>query len=105
MSELQNKAVTLAAQEEGDLASQSPSDRCIPFLKSALDLYFVLGGNDATLDALLHAHHDTPRPRVDAAVANEMIELAVASHLNDIDMVQAAYSRLDVELGNPRHQK
>ncbi len=105
MSELQNKAVTLAAQEEGDLASQSPSDRCIPFLKSALDLYFVLGGNDATLDALLYTHHDTPRPRVDAAVANVMIELAVASHLNDIDMVQAAYNRLDVELGNPRHQK
>ncbi|ANH08845.1 hypothetical protein [Shinella sp. HZN7] len=105
MSELQNKAVTLATQEEGDLSSQLPSDRCAPFLKSALDLHFALGGDDEALDALVHAHRSADRLRVDAAVANVVIELAVASHLNDIDMVQATYNRLDVELGNPRHSK
>ena len=105
MSELQNKAVTLASQGEDDLSSQASSDRCIPFLKSALDLHFALGGNVEALDALLQAHRSRRQLRVDAAVANVVIELAVASHLNDIDMVQAAYNRLDAELDISRHSK
>lgn len=105
MSELQNKAVTLASQGEDDLSSQASSDRCIPFLKSALDLHFALGGNVEALDALLQAHRSRRQLRVDAAVANVVIELAVASHLSDIDMVQATYNRLDAELDISRHSK
>jgi hypothetical protein len=99
MSELQNKAVALAAQNEGDLARQISSERGTSFLRSALDLYFSLGGDETLAQALAGAPRPAKPLRVDAAVANVMVELAVASHLNDIDMVQATYNRLDAELG------
>ena len=101
MSEIQNKAVALAAQSEGDLALQAASHRSRLFLERALDLYFALGGDKATALALASAERPAARLRVDSAVANVMIEVAVASHLNDIDMVQATYNRLDAELEIP----
>lgn len=105
MSEIQNKAVALAMQSEGALAPQSSSARGAPFLKSALELYFSLGGDVETALALATAPRPATPLRVDAAVANVMVEVAVASHLSDIDMVQATYNRLDSELGPvPRHK-
>lgn len=98
MSEIQNKAVALAAQNEGDLASQSPSHRSALFLEKALDLYFALGGDERIAVGLVSEKRLATPSRVDSAVANVMIEVAVASHLNDIDMVQATYNRLDAEL-------
>jgi len=97
MSEIQNKAVALAAQYEGDLAAQSSPQRSALFLKSALDLYYALGGDEENGLALVNAHPVTPL-RVDAAIANVLVEVAVASHINDIDMIQATYNRLDAEL-------
>ena len=96
MSELQNKAVALAEQSEGELRSSFA--RGTPFLQSALDLYFALGGDPERAEALAAAPRSSKPLRIDAAVANVMVELAVASHLNDIDMVQATYNRLDSEL-------
>lgn len=105
MSELQNKAVTLAMQSEGDLLSQSPADRSVPFLESALHLYFALGGDSERAMALASARRPAAARKPDAAIADVMIEVAVASHLADLDMVQATYNRLDVELAAPRRKK
>lgn len=98
MSELQNKAVALVVQSEGDIASQTSSHRSTAFLEKALDLYFALGGDEASILEIATEKRATPRPRIDSAVASVMIELAVASRLNDLDMVQATYNRLDAEL-------
>ncbi len=97
MSEIQNKAVALAAQYESALASQSSSERGTLFLKSALDLFYALGGSKEAARALASAHPATPL-RIDSAIANVMVEVAVLSHINDIDMIQATYNRLDAEL-------
>lgn len=98
MSEIQNKAVALAVQGEGDLARLAAAHRGARFLEKALDLYFTLGGDQATAVALAGAERPAGRLRIDSAVASVMIEVAVASHLNDIDMVQATYNRFDAEL-------
>lgn len=101
MSELQNKAVALIAQNESILATQSAADRSARFLESALSLYFALGGDEETARATLLTSMIADLPKVDAAVADVVLELAVVSHLSDIDMVQAAYNRLDAELDEP----
>lgn len=98
MSEIQNKSVALVTQIEGALAHLSPADRAQSFLEKSLDLYFALGGSsDAAVEILTQTRAGS-RLRVESAVANVVIELAAASHLSDIDMIQAAYNRLDVEL-------
>jgi len=99
MSEIQNRAVTLVVQKVGDIAPQSSAYRSTQLLKSALDLYFALGGDEDMAAALMSKARRTRNLRVDAAVANLMIEIAVASHLSDIDMIQATYNRIDAELG------
>lgn len=101
MSEIQNKAVALLTQNEGDLFSQPPHARGALFLRRALELYFALGGDETTATDLIEEGLQTPRLRVEAAVANVMMEVAAVSHLNDIDMIQAAYNRLDAELKAP----
>ncbi|WP_077964406.1 hypothetical protein [Ensifer adhaerens] len=102
MSEIQNKSVALVTQIEGALADASPSDRAQSFLERSLDLYFALGGSpDAAAKLVTQARSGLPL-RVESAVANVVIELAAASHLSDIDMIQAAYNRLDVELKTQR---
>ncbi|WP_104665209.1 hypothetical protein [Ensifer adhaerens] len=102
MSEIQNKSVALVTQIEGALADASPSDRAQSFLERSLDLYFALGGSpDAAVKLVTQARSGAPL-RVESAVANVVIELAAASHLSDIDMIQAAYNRLDVELKTQR---
>ncbi len=102
MSEIQNKSVALVTQIEGALADASPSDRAQSFLERSLDLYFALGGSpDAAAELVTQARSGAPL-RVESAVANVVIELAAASHLSDIDMIQAAYNRLDVELKTQR---
>ncbi|ENN84690.1 hypothetical protein RHSP_68713 [Rhizobium freirei PRF 81] len=105
MSEIQNRAVTLVMQKEGDLAPQSSSYRSTRFLKSALDLYFSLGGDEDMAAALVSKARRTKNLRVDAAVANLMIEVAVASHLSDMDMIQATYNRIDAELGTESRRR
>lgn len=102
MSEIQNKAVLLLQQTEGDLAGQAPAARSAFFLKQALQLYFALGGDEATAIALAKVGKPSRHLRVESSVADVMIELAAACYLNDIDMMQAAYNRLDVELKVPR---
>jgi hypothetical protein len=97
MSEIQNKAVALATQNEGNLTSQSAAGRALPYLESALNLYFALGGDQAQAVVLAGAER-SQTPRVDVSVADVMVEIAVASHLSDIDMIQATYNRLDFEL-------
>ncbi|HEV7310285.1 hypothetical protein [Ensifer sp.] len=105
MSEIQNKSVALVTQIEGALAHLSPSDRALSFLEKSLDLYFALGGSPDAAVELVTQTRGGARPRVEASVANVVIELAAASHLSDIDMIQAAYNRLDVELAAPRAKR
>lgn len=101
MSELQNKAVALVVQSEGDIGSQTSSHRSAILLDKALDLYFALGGDAESALALVVEKYTASRLRIDSAIANVMIELAVVSRLNDLDMVQATYNRLDAELVAP----
>ncbi|HEV7318114.1 MAG TPA: hypothetical protein VGO04_05810 [Ensifer sp.] len=105
MSEIQNKSVALVTQIEGALADVSPSDRAQSFLERSLDLYFALGGPPEAAAKLVTQARSRAQLRVESAVANVVIELAAASHLSDIDMIQAAYNRLDVELKAERSKK
>jgi hypothetical protein len=101
MSEIQNKSVALLTQIEGALAHLSAADRARSFLEKSLDLYLALGGSSEVAAEVLTQTRAGARMRVESAVANVMIELAAASHLSDIDMIQAAYNRLDAELKAP----
>lgn len=105
MSEIQNKAVALLVQNEGDLFSRPPYSRGMLFLERALELYFALGGDETTAANLVQQGGSIPSTRVEAAVANVMIEVAAVSYLNDIDMIQAAYNRLDAELKTPSQRR
>lgn len=76
VSEIQNKAIALVVQNEGDLSPQSSPDRSRLFLKRALKLYFALGGDGATAAALVNEEQAFPRSGVEPAIADVMIEIA-----------------------------
>ena len=67
-------------------------------LATALELYLVLGGSFAQVEASLAGKETTKPRRIDFIIGELMQELAAISHIHDIDVMQAAHNALDLGL-------
>ncbi|EHJ97084.1 hypothetical protein [Agrobacterium tumefaciens] len=95
MGEYQNKAVDLMRNRVGDSILNNKIERREAFLRKALALYHVMGGEaDGMRAAVEHVVH-LPKPSVDVAVGDVMHELAAIGHVADLDIIQAGYNKLD----------
>jgi hypothetical protein len=95
MSELQNKAVRLLASRVGDESVLALDDRRDAFLYRALGLYYAAGGTPDAILPVIDKVYSKPKQRVDVAVADVLYKLAGIGHACDIDIIQAAYNKLD----------
>ncbi|MCB5201185.1 hypothetical protein LH464_01680 [Neorhizobium sp. T786] len=92
MSELQNRAVRMLQQES---LNMTVSDHRFQMLKVALALYRSSGGSERMARDLCAEAFKEPRKDIAAGIGEIMIVLAGISHLNDLDMMQAAYNELE----------
>ncbi|MBU1316515.1 MULTISPECIES: hypothetical protein [Pseudorhizobium] len=94
MSELQNRAVELLNQQSG---SPPMTDAALRhhLLTVSLGLYRAMGGSEPHARDLLQQSFAMPPADVPTSVGDLMMAVAGLSHLQDIDMVQAAYNTLD----------
>ncbi|MFK0165051.1 hypothetical protein [Rhizobium sp. NPDC090279] len=95
MSEYQNKAVKLLASSVGDESLLDLNDRRDAFLYRALELYFAAGGIEDAIQPIIEKVYSKNKPRVDIAVGDVLYKLAGIGHAADIDIIQAAYNKLD----------
>lgn len=95
MSEYQNKAVRLLASIVGDESLLDLNDRRDAFLYRALELYFAADGAEDAIQPIVEKVYSKNKPRVDKAVGDVLYKLAGIGHATDIDIIQAAYNKLD----------
>lgn len=95
MSEYQNKAILLMQVELGDEALLDKEQRRDDFIQRAIELYYAMGGTSDAVQTMIDRVFSKTRPRVDAAVGEAMFELAGVGHVSDLDIIQAAYNKLD----------
>lgn len=101
MSAFQNKAVRLLAARAGEASARDLVERQRNFLAAALELYRALGGSFEQLEAVIIEDATGAPRRVDLVIGDLMNELAVISHVHDMDMMQAAHNTLDLRLQEP----
>ena len=92
MSEIQNRAVDLLKMDP-DAHPMTIEDVREQFLTASLALYRSLGGSDARAKVLLQGSAKQ-QGDVAALVGDLMLKMAAVSHLQDMDMMQAAYNTL-----------
>ncbi|MCJ8519500.1 hypothetical protein ABID21_002272 [Pseudorhizobium tarimense] len=92
MSEIQNRAVDLMKMDP-DAHPMTVEDLRDNFFKASFALYCSLGGSEAKAKALLQSSggHEGD---VATLVGELMVTTAGVSHLQDMDMMQAAYNTL-----------
>ncbi|WP_421612080.1 hypothetical protein [Agrobacterium tumefaciens] len=95
MGEYQNKAVDLMRNRVGDSILKNKIERREAFLRKALALYHVMGGEADGMRAAVEDVVHLPKPSVDVAVGDVMHELAAIGHVADLDIIQAGYNKLD----------
>ncbi len=95
MGEYQNKAVDLMRNRVGDSILNNKIERREAFLRKALALYHVMGGEADRMRAAVEDVVHLPKPSVDVAVGDVMHELAAIGHVADLDIIQAGYNKLD----------
>lgn len=95
MSEYQNKAVRLLASSVGDESLLDLNDRRDAFLYRALELYFAADGAEDAIQPIVEKVYSQNKTRVDIAVGHVLYKLAGIGHAADIDIIQAAYNKLD----------
>ncbi len=95
MSEYQNRAVELMRIRVGDKAIADMEDRRGGFLQKAIALYRALGGAVEEVDAAAEKAFSEGEVKIDVAVGDVMYKLAGIGHACDIDIIQAAYNKLD----------
>ncbi|NTA13053.1 hypothetical protein [Agrobacterium tumefaciens] len=95
MGEYQNKAVDLMRNRVGDSILNNKIERREAFLRKALALYHVMGGEADGMRAAVEDVVHLPKPSVDVAVGDVMHELAAIGHVADLDIIQAGYNKLD----------
>ncbi|MGV1787096.1 MULTISPECIES: hypothetical protein [Agrobacterium] len=95
MGEYQNKAVDLIRNRVGDSILNNKIERREAFLRKALALYHVMGGEADGMRAAVEDVVHLPKPSVDVAVGDVMHELAAIGHVADLDIIQAGYNKLD----------
>lgn len=95
MGEYQNKSVDLMRNRVGDSILNNKIERREAFLRKALALYHVMGGEADGMRAAVEDVVHLPKPSVDVAVGDVMHELAAIGHVADLDIIQAGYNKLD----------
>lgn len=95
MGEYQNKAVDLMRNRVGNSILNNKIERREAFLRKALALYHVMGGEADGMRAAVEDVVHLPKPSVDVAVGDVMHELAAIGHVADLDIIQAGYNKLD----------
>jgi hypothetical protein len=95
MGEYQNKAVELMRNRAGDKMLNNMIERREAFLRKALTLYQAMGGSVDDMQAAVKGAASTSAPTIDVAVGDVMYKLAAIGHVADIDIIQAAYNKLD----------
>ncbi|MGY5804575.1 hypothetical protein ACXHMN_24830 [Rhizobium sp. LEGMi12c] len=71
------------------------NDRRDAFLYRALELYFAADGAEDAIQPIVEKVYSKNKPRVDKAVGDVLYKLAGIGHATDIDIIQAAYNKLD----------
>lgn len=97
MSELQNKVVALIQLQRGKHALSNMDERRDDFIRHAFAIYYGMGGNAKELLAAAGAKAET-NPSMGEAIGDALYELAAVGHIWDIDIIQAAYNRIDSEI-------
>ncbi|TZG33198.1 hypothetical protein [Agrobacterium sp. B1(2019)] len=95
MSEYQNRAVELMRNRVGESILNNKIERREAFLRKALTLYLGMGGTAEGVQAAARDVATTPAPTIDVAVGDVMYKLAAVGHVSDLDIIQAAYNKLD----------
>lgn len=95
MSEYQNKAVELMRVRLGEKAITDISCRRTLFLRNAIILYRALGGTVEGIDDATESAFSEATVKVDVAIGDVMYKLASIGYACDIDIIQAAYNKLD----------
>ncbi|QXC49147.1 hypothetical protein KHC17_03425 [Agrobacterium salinitolerans] len=95
MSEYQNRAVELMRNRVGESILNNKIERREAFLRKALTLYLGMGGTAESVQAAARDAATTPAPTIDVAVGDVMYKLAAVGHVSDLDIIQAAYNKLD----------
>jgi len=95
MSEYQNKAITLLNAEVGEHSVMDKDKRRNHFIQEALELFRTMGGSAETARALTTAAYSKPASEVVVEIGDVMISLAGVGFVHDVDIVQAAYNRMD----------
>lgn len=95
MSEIQNRAVQLLQLQHPSLNNKAADFR-FQMLKASLLLYRSIGGSPSVGHELVREAFETDPGEVADCVGELMKAIAAVSHLQDLDMMQAAYNTLDV---------
>ncbi|MFJ6324756.1 MULTISPECIES: hypothetical protein [unclassified Rhizobium] len=95
MSEYQNNAVKLMDLKAGRESLLNAKDRREEFIRRSLELYYAMGGEWESIQPIAEKVYSDQPTRIDIAVGNVMYKLAAIGHVSDIDIIQAAYNKLD----------
>jgi hypothetical protein len=95
MSEYQNRAIELMHMQEGIDSLSDLDDRREAFMRAAIQLYQAMGGDPDELAAGLEDAYSQPPPGIDVAIGDVLYTLAGVGHGADLDIIQAAYNKLD----------
>jgi hypothetical protein len=95
MSEFQNRAIELLCARLGEEAVFDKNERRNLFLLEALQLFRAMGGSADTVRSQATAVYSKVPGEVVVKIGDVMNSLAGVGLAHDVDMVQAAYNRLD----------
>ena len=95
MSEFQNRALELLYARYGEQSVMDKDKRRSHFLQEALELFRAMGGPVETIRAKTLEVYAKPAGEVVVEIGDVMNTLAGVGLANDVDIVQAAYNRLD----------
>lgn len=97
MSEYQNNTIDIAIRKEGEDKISDITKARRDLLEASLKLYRGLGGSQSQAVSLLGILYSGDKEPVADSIGDVMKALAIVSHNNDLDMMQAAYNLLDRE--------
>ena len=97
MSEYQNNTIDIAIRKEGEDKILDITKARRDLLDASLKLYRALGGSQSEVVTLLAFLYQGDKEPVANSIGDVMKALAIVSHNNDLDMMQAAYNLLDRE--------
>lgn len=79
----------------GESILNNKIERRDAFLRKALALYHVMGGDAQGMHSAVEDAAGLAKPSVDVAIGDVMHELAALGHVADLDIIQAGYNKLD----------